>query len=415
MSNAAARSTWGCWIDIHGPMVRYLKGKVASIDKCNSSNAIYVHEKCLYCSDNWLPLGCHVLCPEHVSKTLPDELSTHTKENGNSSSLRQSQCTDKKGKFDDHHRKNQQKDQLNTSNASSLPHSQQSDDGGISKDRERDDQRTHKCDTSNLSSLPQSCHPYEEGISNAYQEEAIKAYQHDTSSCPSDQLVLLGLSFSASEKDSLQEFARWTNATQAKEWAKNVTHVIVGKGAGSSWNRSFEVLMAILLGKWVVHFEWIADCSPEMPPRPEASYEVAFSMDSVRTIDGPKKGRIRANKGTPNLFSGLRFCLSAYMNPDNRRRLRGLTAAAEGRVLEGGDLERFLLKNPDGSSVRPYYFVYDDGAPREFALSTLRKEVEEARKHAAAGARVTCHSRVLDAIAAYDVEILDGKKDRSTS
>jgi BRCA1-associated RING domain protein 1 len=40
-----------------------------------------------------------------------------------------------------------------------------------------------------------------------------------------------------------------------KEWDKNVTHVIVGRGAGSSWNRSFEVLTAILLGKWVVHFE----------------------------------------------------------------------------------------------------------------------------------------------------------------
>ena len=32
-------------------------------------------------------------------------------------------------------------------------------------------------------------------------------------------------------------------------------------------------------------------------PGPEASYEVAFSMDSVRTINGPKKGRMRAAEG----------------------------------------------------------------------------------------------------------------------
>jgi BRCA1-associated RING domain protein 1 len=53
----------------------------------------------------------------------------------------------------------------------------------------------------------------------------------------------------------MQKFASWTNATLGKKWAENVTHVILGKGAGSSWSRSFEVLMAILLGKWVVHFE----------------------------------------------------------------------------------------------------------------------------------------------------------------
>jgi BRCA1-associated RING domain protein 1 len=40
-----------------------------------------------------------------------------------------------------------------------------------------------------------------------------------------------------------------------EEWSKDVTHVIVAKGAGGSCSRSFEVLMAIVLGRWVVHFE----------------------------------------------------------------------------------------------------------------------------------------------------------------
>ncbi|CAL4908783.1 unnamed protein product [Urochloa decumbens] len=546
--------------EFHGPMVCCLKGRVVSTEEGNLSNAIYVHEKCLeWAPEVWLEddivknleseirrasrlkcrrcglrgaaLGCYykgcnrsfhvpcalqitgcrwdvnehnVLCPKHVSKKLPcDKLSTHTKEDANSSSFRQSQCSreeyaftdfegegqqsdqlkttcsilplgqciDKERKFGDHHRE-KQKDQLNPSNASSLHQSahidkevnfdnhqrkdqqtvqfnisnpsylpkksqcsqkegistnssrdsqqiehldtsgssslqlgQHSGDEGISKNHERDDQRTHECNTSNSPSLPKSCHP-DERICNVYKGEEIKAYQPGTSSCPSDQLVLLGLSLSASEKDSLQWFACWTNAMVRKEWAHNVTHVIVGKGVGSSWNRSFEVLMAILLGKWIVRFEWITDCSLETRPHPEASYEVACSMDSLRPMDGPKKGRIRATKGAPNLFSGLRFYLSAYMDPDGRRRMGDLIAAAGGRVLEGGILHS-QLENSDGSSVRSYFFVFDGDAPAEFAQSTLWKEVEEAKKHAAAGALVISHLRVLDAIAAYDAEILN--------
>ena len=50
----------------------------------------------------------------------------------------------------------------------------------------------------------------------------------------------------------MQEFASWTDATVVNEWTENVTHVIVGKSAGSAWSRSYEVLMALLFGKWVV-------------------------------------------------------------------------------------------------------------------------------------------------------------------
>ncbi|XP_066362539.1 BRCA1-associated RING domain protein 1-like isoform X2 [Miscanthus floridulus] len=357
--------------------------------------------------------------------------------NSMSSCLPGSLYTKKEENFDNHQRKNQQTDQLNisnpfylpqsqhsqkegistnnsrdgqidqldTSSSSSLPLGQHSYDKATSKNRERDNQRTHECNTSNLSS-PQSCHPAE-GISIAFQGEETTADQPDASSCPSDQLVLFGLTLSVSEKDFLQKFACLTNAKLIEEWSKDVTHVIVAKGAGSSWSRSFEVLMAILLGRWVVHFEWVAGCLGTHPG-PEASYEVAFSMDSVRTIDGPKKGRMRAAEGAPNLFSGLCFCLSDYMNPDNRDRMRDLIASAEGRVLERRDLHLQLIKNPDDDSSVRRYFVYDVDAPEEFSLSTLRKETE-VREQAVAGAQVICHLKALDAIAAYDAEILNAK------
>lgn len=96
------------------------------------------------------------------------------------------------------------------------------------------------------------------------------------------------------------------------------------------------------------------------------------------------------------------------MNPDNTDCMRYLITAAEGRVLEKRDLH-LQLKNPDDSSVRPYYFVYDGDPPPEFCSSTLHKEMEEAREHGAAGAQLICHVKVLDAIAAYDAEILNVK------
>jgi BRCA1-associated RING domain protein 1 len=95
------------------------------------------------------------------------------------------------------------------------------------------------------------------------------------------------------------------------------------------------------------------------------------------------------------------------MNPDNKDRMRDLIATAEGRVLERRDLH-LQLKNPDDSSVKPY-FVYDVDAPAEFSSSTLHEEMEEVREQAAAGLQVICHLKVLDAIAAYDAEILNTK------
>ena len=97
------------------------------------------------------------------------------------------------------------------------------------------------------------------------------------------------------------------------------------------------------------------------------------------------------------------------MNPDNRDRMRDLIASAEGRVLERRDLHLQLIKNPDDDSSVRRYFVYDVDAPEEFSLSTLRKEMEEVREQAAAGAQVICHLKVLDAIAAYDADILNAK------
>ncbi|VAH20426.1 unnamed protein product [Triticum turgidum subsp. durum] len=239
------------------------------------------------------------------------------------------------------------------------------------------------------------------------------------SSTPVDQWVLLGISLSASEKDSLKEFASLTCSTLAEEWDKNVTHVIVGRNAGDACGRSYEVLMAILSGKWVVTAGWIVDCLVEpIPdlktclekpiPGPEISYEMNFCDGSCTSGYGPMKGRARAAERAPKLFSGLHFCLSAYIDPEDRETIQRLVAAGEGQVLEGISPDRLhenLNRNP-----AEVYFIYDSGPPRKITSDfdlILGKEIQESVEYAKSGAQVISHRRLLDAILCYDAWILE--------
>jgi len=52
--------------------------------------------------------------------------------------------------------------------------------------------------------------------------------------------------------------------------------------------KSYDAFNLVILG--------VTACLGTLPGS-EASYEVAFSTDSIRTIDGLKKGRMRAAKG----------------------------------------------------------------------------------------------------------------------
>ncbi|KAL5202001.1 hypothetical protein ABZP36_012953 [Zizania latifolia] len=452
----------------HGPMIHYRKGKLVSNDKGSPSDLIYVHKKCmdwaprvfyegdtvvnleseisraskLKCTRCRLPgaaLGCYyqhckrsyhvpcalmtldcrwdvdngsVLCPEHATKALPcDEISSPRKESGNYSPFPQSQFSIKERKSTDCEREDRRLDQHNTS-GSSLPQGQSLAKQGISAAHKRE---IDQFNTSCSSSFPQGQY-LDKGVSNDGQKEEKQIdHLYTEKNCPSNMWVLLGTALSASEKDSLQEFASWTNATVANAWTENVTHVIVGKSAGSAWSRSYEVLMALLFGKWVVTIGWIDDCLEELIPGPESSYELGFRHDSHTSIGAHKKRKFQASGGAQKLFSGLHFCLSAYINPVDREHIQSLIAAAGGQIMERGLRSRSLREELGNVPAKPY-FVYYGCAPREYTpslLDDLHKEIEEGVDYASCGAQVISHLKVFDAIAACDAQILR-RKDRFT-
>ncbi|VAH08593.1 unnamed protein product [Triticum turgidum subsp. durum] len=325
---------------------------------------------------------------EHINPLPGDEMSSPIIETDITSPVLQNQYLVKGGTSVLDRREDLQVDQLNTS-SSSLPqgvfhhYSQCSDRGRISANHRREEKLVNQ------------------------------------SSTPVDQWVLLGISLSASEKDSLKEFASLTSSTLAEEWDKTVTHVIVGRNAGDACGRSYEVLMAILSGKWVVTAGWIVDCMVEpIPdlktclekpiPGPEISYEMNFCDGSCTSGYGPTKGRARAAERAPKLFSGLHFCLSAYIDPEDRETIRRLVAAGGGQVLEGISPDRLhenLNKNP-----AEVYFIYDSGPPRKITSDfdlILGKEIQESIEYAKSGVQVISHTRLLDAILCYDARILE--------
>uniref|UniRef100_A0ACD5T9Z2 Uncharacterized protein n=1 Tax=Avena sativa TaxID=4498 RepID=A0ACD5T9Z2_AVESA len=415
--------------EVHGPMVLYRKGRIVSSDEGKPTNAKYVHKKCMdwaprvyydgddivnmekeitraskmKCSRCRLPgaaLGCcqdgcprtyhipcalviwecywdaenrHVWCPKHAPDPLPcDKMSSPIKESDITSPVLQNQYLDKQGMSVLHRREDQQVDQPNTLTFSSLPQGQWLDKA-LSADYQGEEKQTNKSRT----------------LVNPW--------------------VLLGSVLSTSEKDSLEEFASLTSSTLAEEWDKNVTHVIVGRSAGTSCGKSYEVLMAILSGKWVVTAGWIVDCLAELIPGPKALAEpitVPEISYEVESIDGPKKGRARAAKGAPKLFSGLHFFLSAYMYPEVRENIKELIEAAEGQVLEVMSLRS--LQEKVGKNPAKVYFIYTGGPPRDYASTLFAfKEIEEVRQYRASGAQAISHFWLFGAIASYDARMLE--------
>ncbi|XP_037474250.1 BRCA1-associated RING domain protein 1-like [Triticum dicoccoides] len=253
-------------------------------------------------------------------------------------------------------------------------------------------------------SLSQGQCSEKERISSNYQREQNLQNQ---SSTLVDQWVLLGISLSASEEDSLKEFASLTNSTLVEDWDKNVTHVIVGRNTNTACVRSYAVLMAILYGKWIVRAGWIMDFLVQRIPHPETPYEMTFYGGLHTSISGPTKGRARAAEGAPKLFSGLNFCFSDYVHVEDLEEFQNLIAAGGGLALQGVSPDSL----PEIRSRIPgkVYYIYHGGPPRNstwYFKDVHQNQMEESVEYGKSGAQVISHLKLYDAILSYDARIL---------
>ncbi|XBJ26183.1 hypothetical protein VPH35_003662 [Triticum aestivum] len=255
------------------------------------------------------------------------------------------------------------------------------------------------------SSLSQGQCSEKERISSNYRREQNLQNQ---SSTLVNQRVLLGISLSASEEDSLKEFASLTNSTLVEDWDKKVTHVIVGRNTDTACVRSYSVLMAILYGKWIVRAGWIVDFLVQRIPHPETPYEMTFYGGLHTSISGPTKGRARAAEGAPKLFSGLNFCFSAYLHFEDLEEFQNLTAAGGGLAIQGVSPDSLPeIRNRFPGKV---YFIYHGGPPRDstrYFDRVHRKQIEECVEYGKSGAQVISHLMLYDAILSYDARILE--------
>uniref|UniRef100_A0ACD5TGE6 Uncharacterized protein n=1 Tax=Avena sativa TaxID=4498 RepID=A0ACD5TGE6_AVESA len=384
--------------EVHGPMVQYRKGRIVSSDEGNPTNAKYVHKKCM----DWAP---RVYLDGDDIVNMEKEITRASKEKCSRCRLPGAAlrcCED------------------------GCPRTYHVPCALMIWECFWDAENCHVWCPEHAPDPSEVCDVTSPILQNQWSDKGLSAdYQGEEkrmneSRTLVNQWVLLGSVLSTSEKDSLEEFASLTSSTLAEEWDKNVTHVIVGRSAGISCGKSYEVLMAILSGIWVVTAGWIADCLAEPIPGPKTFLAKTITVPEisyeVESIDGPKKGRARAAKGAAKLFSGLHFCLSAYMYPEVRENIKELITAAEGQLLDVMSLHS--LQENVGKNPAKVYFIYIGGPPRDYASTLFAlKEIEEVRQYRALGAKAICHLWLFDAIVSYDARMLEQsyREDRSLS
>ncbi|XBJ11148.1 hypothetical protein VPH35_015894 [Triticum aestivum] len=386
----------------HGPMVLYHDRRIMPNDKGNPTNAVYVHEKCIV----WAP---RVQSSGSTFKNVENEINRASRWECSRCNLRGAAL----GCYYGHCRKT-----YHVACAMMIPECRWDVEGlhvWCPNHAPHDDMSSPTMESdivlqvdqlnTSSSSLSQGQCSDKERISSNYRREQNLQNQ---SSTLVDQWVLLGISLSASEEDSLKEFASLTNSTLVEDWDKNVTHVIVGRNTDTACVRSYAVLMAILYGKWIVRAGWIVDFLVQRIPHPETPYEMTFYGGLHTSISGPTKGRARAAEGAPKLFSGLNFCFSAYLHVEDLEDFQNLIAAGGGQPMEGVSPDSLPeIRNRFPGKV---YFIYHGGPPRDstrYFNCILKKQIEECVEYGKSGAQVISHLMLYDAILSYDARILE--------
>ncbi|THU69324.1 hypothetical protein C4D60_Mb08t13240 [Musa balbisiana] len=218
--------------------------------------------------------------------------------------------------------------------------------------------------------------------------------------------IFIGSALMDSEKELLVKFASLVGGTVAEMWRPDVTHVIASTNESSANCRTHNVLMAILMGKWVLTTKWVKVCMEAGHFVWEEPYEVCFDVHGF--TDGLKRGRLGAMEKAQKLFAGLSFCLSEHFTLSCKQSLKELVVTAGGVVLEDDIL---IPQDPFAIGFPALCFIYNEEPPQEYDPRGLAKVKDERCEEAIdffkkTGARVRGHTRVWDAVAALDIRYL---------
>ncbi|XP_072996697.1 BRCA1-associated RING domain protein 1-like [Typha latifolia] len=369
-----------------GSMLCYINGKLVAADEANQLNIVHVHQKCV----EWSP---QVYFSGDIVNNLEIELARASK-------IKCSKCGLKGAALGCYYKSCQRS--FHVPCAVEVPDCRWDCENFLVLCPSHSSEKL-PCDSSNAmkrisltsSSTKISMKPAELAIS--WQKDQL-------------DYVLLGSDLTPSDKELLGKFATLTGATVLNKWGPNVTHVIAATNEKGACHRTQKVLMAILTAKWVITIDWIKACI-------EAGHLVSeerfgINLDMHGPFDGPRKGRIRAIEKAPKLLAGFDFYFSGYFVPFYKRCLEDLVVAAGGTIMEDG----FLMSNLSASESSPLtYFVYNEDPPQECSSGDLVKVKEERCEEAVAyanrtNAQVIGHTKLLDAIAAFDSHLLNRGK-----
>ncbi|KAF7418634.1 hypothetical protein HZH68_001287 [Vespula germanica] len=114
-----------------------------------------------------------------------------------------------------------------------------------------------------------------------------------------------------------------------------VTHIIVEVNEQNIADLTYDIMLALLNGKWLLTSEWVS-VSLELPNIREAELEL-FEVSGCPTLEVPKRARENEEYQNPRLFSRCSFFLSLQANVVYRIGDINLTKEKVIKLIKAGD------------------------------------------------------------------------------
>lgn len=176
-----------------------------------------------------------------------------------------------------------------------------------------------------------------------------------------------------------------------------VTHVVTGLTDSSDAHkaqRTLKYCSGVLSGAWVVSFEWVLESLAAREWVEESDYEM---RGDTHGAGAPKKARIALRKGSPRLFSGLRFCFAGDFTQPSRKDLQ--------RVARIGGAE-ILNTLPSPTTTMPEYI--EEVKQTHIVIDPERTDSAAAQEiHMVCGLVPLSYHWVLDSVSHYNVQLSD--------